>query len=106
MKRALTIAVRYCAVRRQFGPKNEPEYPSNKKTIYIVFLTLVIEYQTHQYRLLPFLAGSLSCYFFIKWLFDRCYDDFYGRKQGKEAKMSNDEIHSLSAGAKVKKLKS
>ena len=45
-KSALTIAVRYGAKRRQFGPKDRAEVP-------------VLDYLTHQRRLLPLLA---TCY--------------------------------------------
>lgn len=41
---ALTIAIRYSGVRKQFGP-GEEEIP-------------VLEYQTQQYRLLPYLAAT------------------------------------------------
>lgn len=43
---AVVIAVRYAAVRKQFGPdKNGPE-------------TAIIEYPLHQYRLFPYLAAA------------------------------------------------
>lgn len=42
---AVVIAVRYSAVRRQFGPSNSVEWP-------------IIEYQTQQCRLFPYLAAS------------------------------------------------
>ena len=45
-KSALTIAVRYGATRRQFGPKDRPEVP-------------VLDYLSHQRRLLPLVA---TCY--------------------------------------------
>jgi acyl-CoA oxidase len=45
-KSALTIAVRYGATRRQFGPKDRAEVP-------------VLDYLTHQRRLLPLVA---TCY--------------------------------------------
>ncbi|MDX1438765.1 MAG: acyl-CoA dehydrogenase, partial [Rubricoccaceae bacterium] len=45
-KSALTIAVRYGAKRRQFGPKDRPEVP-------------VLDYLSHQRRLLPRVA---TCY--------------------------------------------
>ena len=45
-KSALTIAVRYSAKRRQFGPKDRAEVP-------------VLNYLSHQRRLLPFVA---TCY--------------------------------------------
>ncbi|XP_012224250.1 peroxisomal acyl-coenzyme A oxidase 3 [Linepithema humile] len=43
MTLALTIAIRYCSVRKQFGPTEENELP-------------VIEYQSQQWRLFPHLA--------------------------------------------------
>jgi acyl-CoA oxidase len=55
---ALTIAVRYAAVRRQFGPPDRPgqELP-------------IIEYETHQWRLLPYVAASL--------IWQHFYNTFY-----------------------------
>ncbi|KAF5276539.1 hypothetical protein FQR65_LT03969 [Abscondita terminalis] len=49
---ALTIALRYAAIRRQFGPDNAKEWP-------------VLEYQSHQYRLLPYLASSYTTLLFL-----------------------------------------
>ncbi|XP_071842838.1 peroxisomal acyl-coenzyme A oxidase 3-like isoform X3 [Apostichopus japonicus] len=46
---AVSIAVRYSAVRRQFGPTKEGEIP-------------VLEYQLQQWRLLPYVAG---CYIYL-----------------------------------------
>ncbi|EFA09425.1 peroxisomal acyl-coenzyme A oxidase 3 [Tribolium castaneum] len=42
--KALTIAIRYAAVRKQFGPEGGEEVP-------------ILEYQSHQHRLLPYLAA-------------------------------------------------
>ncbi|XP_015602288.1 peroxisomal acyl-coenzyme A oxidase 3 isoform X2 [Cephus cinctus] len=42
---AIVIAIRYCAVRKQFGPSLEEEWP-------------VIEYQVQQWRLFPHLATT------------------------------------------------
>ena len=47
MKNALTIAVRYSAVRRQFGKEGEPERP-------------VLDYQIHRYRLMKHLSNWFS----------------------------------------------
>jgi acyl-CoA oxidase len=44
-RKALTIALRYAAVRRQFGRPGEPE-------------TKLIDYVIHQYRLIPLLAQA------------------------------------------------
>ncbi|KAF2895680.1 hypothetical protein ILUMI_10460 [Ignelater luminosus] len=42
---AVTIAIRYAAVRTQFGPSNNEELP-------------IIEYQLHQWRLFPYVAAA------------------------------------------------
>ncbi|MDX1532084.1 MAG: acyl-CoA dehydrogenase family protein, partial [Rhodothermales bacterium] len=49
-KSALTIAVRYGARRRQFGPKDEPEVP-------------ILDYLSHQRRLLPRVATAYGLTF-------------------------------------------
>ena len=46
-KSGLTIAVRYANRRRQFGPRDQPEVP-------------LLEYRTHQRRLLPRLAKTYA----------------------------------------------
>ncbi len=46
-KSALTIAIRYGAQRRQFGPKDRPEIP-------------ILDYLTHQRRLFPSLATAVA----------------------------------------------
>ncbi|XP_045475486.1 peroxisomal acyl-coenzyme A oxidase 3-like [Harmonia axyridis] len=54
--KAVTIAIRYAAVRKQFGPDEKEEMP-------------ILEYQTHQNRLLPHLAAvyvtRIFCDFFV-----------------------------------------
>lgn len=49
-KSALAIAVRYGARRRQFGPNNAPEVP-------------ILDYLSHQRRLLPYVATSYALNF-------------------------------------------
>eukprot|EP01102_Stenamoeba_stenopodia_P014952 TRINITY_DN5044_c0_g1_i1.p1 TRINITY_DN5044_c0_g1~~TRINITY_DN5044_c0_g1_i1.p1 ORF type:complete len:734 (+),score=191.25 TRINITY_DN5044_c0_g1_i1:67-2268(+) len=56
LKSALTIALRYSAVRRQFGPSDTEEESA------------VLEYQLQQYRLLPYLASVFAMEFFGRWL--------------------------------------
>ena len=51
-KTALTIAVRYGLRRRQFGPAGQPE-------------TALLDYRTHQRRLLPRLATTYAIHFAI-----------------------------------------
>jgi acyl-CoA oxidase len=49
-KSALTIAVRYGLRRKQFGPEGEDEVP-------------ILEYRTHQRRLMPLLAKTYALHF-------------------------------------------
>ncbi|ODM59413.1 Peroxisomal acyl-coenzyme A oxidase 3, partial [Orchesella cincta] len=56
---ALAIAIRYSAVRRQFGNAGEQELP-------------VIEYQMQQWRLFPYLAAA----YVMKFVGDQIYQNF------------------------------
>ena len=46
LRNSLTAAIRYAAVRRQFGPKGEIQ---------------LLDYPVHRYRLMPHLANSVAC---------------------------------------------
>ncbi|KAJ7403353.1 Peroxisomal acyl-coenzyme A oxidase 3 [Pitangus sulphuratus] len=101
LKLALAIAIRFSAARRQFGPTEDEEIP-------------VIEYQTQQWRLLPYLAAAYALDYFSKSLFEN-YIEFYAgvltqqRSQRQllliynffftEADLGR-EIHALSAASK------
>ena len=62
-KVALTIAVRRALERRQFGPPGEPE-------------ALLMDYRTHQRRLLPALAKTYALSFAQQRLVDELHDVF------------------------------
>lgn len=57
-KTALTVAIRYALKRRQFGDRNQPE-------------TLLLDYTTHQKRLMPLLAKSYALHFALDELTNR-----------------------------------
>ncbi|RWS04177.1 Peroxisomal acyl-coenzyme A oxidase 3-like protein [Dinothrombium tinctorium] len=91
MKKALTIAIRYSASRRQFGPVGKPEQP-------------VIEYQMQQWRLIPYLA---ACYLLDNFSlsFHRDFINFeisvlFGN-QNLELSEQGQEIHALSSAGKA-----
>ena len=73
-KIALTIAIKYALQRTQFGGK------------------LIMEYLSHQTRLLPALAGTYALHFGQKYL-----KDVIERKRPEDAKV----IHVLSSGIKA-----
>jgi acyl-CoA oxidase len=78
-KTGLTIAIRYGDQRRQFGPEGAPEVP-------------VLNYRTHQRRLLPLLSNAYALHFSLGYLTER----FLLR--------TNDdmqEIEALAAGLKA-----
>jgi len=78
-KSGLTIAIRYGAQRRQFGPDGQPE-------------TVILDYQTHQRRLMPLLANAYALDFAIKHLGER-----YAQRTEEDMR----EIEALAAGIKA-----
>ena len=78
-KSGLTIAVRYASQRRQFGPENGQEVP-------------ILNYRTHQRRLLPLLANAYAGHFALRYLTQR----FLSRR---EEDMK--EVEALAAGLKA-----
>jgi acyl-CoA oxidase len=86
---AITIAIRYAASRKQFGPDDTgAEYP-------------VLEYQSQQYRLIPHLAVVFAAKFFSNWIGHEygkmTIAGFQGEKVSVEAGM---EMHSISSAGK------
>lgn len=77
-KSGLTIAIRYGDQRRQFGPEGGAEVP-------------ILNYRTHQRRLMPLLANTYALHFALQYLTQR----FLKRT---EAEMQ--EIEALAAGLK------
>lgn len=78
-KSALTIAIRYGARRRQFGPEGEAE-------------TALLDYRTHQRRLMPRLATSYALDFALSHLAARYVGSSADDRR---------EVESLAAGLKA-----
>lgn len=78
-KSALTIAIRYGAMRRQFGPSGEAETP-------------ILNYRTHQLRLMPLLARAYALNYGVHYLQAR----FLNRSEEDER-----EVEGLAAGLKA-----
>ncbi|XP_069703137.1 peroxisomal acyl-coenzyme A oxidase 3-like isoform X2 [Periplaneta americana] len=87
---AVTIALRYSAIRKQFGPDNSEELP-------------VLEYQLQQGRLLPHLAATFALRIFTNYIY-KVHADFMQRAVmgGKNAEMTHlgMEIHVVSSAGK------
>ena len=78
-KSGLTIAMKYAYRRRQFGRDGEPEMP-------------IIQYRTHQQRLMPHLAKLYALHFAHRWLVER-----YLNRDESEMR----ELEALAAGLKA-----
>ncbi|XP_053694048.1 peroxisomal acyl-coenzyme A oxidase 3 isoform X1 [Sabethes cyaneus] len=89
LTKAISIATRYSASRKQFGPDDSSEeYP-------------VLEYQSQQYRLFPHLATAFTLKIFTLWL-SKVYGDAFIKSimQGERNELLGMEIHALSSAAK------
>jgi acyl-CoA oxidase len=78
-KSGLTIAIRYGDQRRQFGPEGGAEVP-------------ILNYRTHQRRLMPLLANAYALHFALQYLTNR----FLNRTE-----KDMQEIEALAAGLKA-----
>ncbi|GIL60959.1 hypothetical protein Vafri_15757 [Volvox africanus] len=83
LKGAVTIAVRYAALRQQFGPPDSPE-------------VAVLDYQSTQLRLMPLVATAYALHFAKGLLIEKYVD----MKRTREPKLV-EEVHALSAGLKA-----
>ncbi|XP_074641491.1 peroxisomal acyl-coenzyme A oxidase 3-like [Tubulanus polymorphus] len=90
MRMCVTIAVRYSAVRKQFGPTMKEELP-------------VLEYQLQQWRLIPYIAANFALLHFTHSFFMDFAEFTVGRMMGnsevKQAELG-EEIHAISCASK------
>ncbi|KAA0723688.1 Peroxisomal acyl-coenzyme A oxidase 3 [Triplophysa tibetana] len=91
LKLALTVAVRFSATRRQFGPKEDEEIP-------------VLEYQMQQWRLIPYLAAVYALEHFTKTFTVNFMEFQFGLmmkdKSDGQAELGR-EIHAVSCASKA-----
>ncbi len=78
-KSGLTITIRYSDQRKQFGPEGAEEVP-------------ILNYRTHQRRLMPLLANAYALHFSLQYITER----FLNRKEE-----DMQEIEALAAGLKA-----
>jgi acyl-CoA oxidase len=85
-KSALTIAVRYGLRRRQFGPEDHDDVP-------------ILDYRTHQRRLMPLLAKTYALHFAQAELSQRFHDVFKPDTEATDRQRR--ELETLAAGMKA-----
>uniref|UniRef100_A0A2M4BF32 Acyl-coenzyme A oxidase n=1 Tax=Anopheles marajoara TaxID=58244 RepID=A0A2M4BF32_9DIPT len=89
LTKAISIALRYSAARKQFGPDDgsDEEWP-------------VLEYQSQQFRLFPHLAANFVVRVFNLW-FNKAYGDMQlAMLSGENVASVGMEVHALSSAAK------
>ncbi|XP_073466878.1 peroxisomal acyl-coenzyme A oxidase 3 [Aquarana catesbeiana] len=90
LKLAVSIAIRFSATRRQFGPTEKEEIP-------------VLEYQLQQWRLIPYLAAAYALDYFSKSFFMNLIELQIGvlmkDRSPRQAELGK-EIHALSCAGK------
>ncbi|XP_030732670.1 peroxisomal acyl-coenzyme A oxidase 3 isoform X2 [Globicephala melas] len=90
LKLAVSIALRFSATRRQFGPTDEEE-------------VLVLEYPMQQWRLLPYLAAAYALDHFSKSLFldlVELQQGLLGKDRSARQAELGREIHALASAGK------
>ncbi|CAN9509757.1 unnamed protein product [Ophioblennius macclurei] len=90
LKLALTVAIRFSATRRQFGPKDTEEIP-------------VLEYQLQQWRLIPYLAAAYALENFSKSIFMNFLEFQIGLMMKDSSERQAEigrEIHAISCSGK------
>lgn len=88
LSKAVTIAIRYGAVRRQFG-SGAPGAPESK----------ILDYVTHQHSLLPLLATCYAYHFVGRWMM-QLYRAFSAELEAGDLG-SLPEVHACTAGLKA-----
>ncbi|KAM4714094.1 peroxisomal acyl-coenzyme A oxidase 3 isoform 2-T2 [Anableps anableps] len=90
LKLAVTVAVRFSATRKQFGPNHTEEIP-------------VLEYQLQQWRLIPYLAAVYALEHFTKTIFMNFVEFQFGQltrdNSDRQAEMGR-EIHAIGCSSK------
>ncbi|OAP55197.1 hypothetical protein AYL99_10897 [Fonsecaea erecta] len=92
LARAVTVAVRYLSIRRQFRDQDKPTQPLE---------TSVLDYTTVQIRILPLLATTFALHYsgaYMRQLYERTRKDDTTIDTIDHAALS--ELHSTSAGLK------
>ncbi|XP_014841566.1 PREDICTED: peroxisomal acyl-coenzyme A oxidase 3 [Poecilia mexicana] len=90
LKLAVTVAIRFSATRKQFGPSNTEEIP-------------VLEYQLQQWRLIPYVAAAYVLEHFTKTIFMNFVEFQFGQlmkdNSDRQAEMGR-EIHAIGCSGK------
>ncbi|PWN90058.1 putative acyl-CoA oxidase [Acaromyces ingoldii] len=94
LMRSATVAIRYCAIRRQFADRDHPKYEGNKP-----IETQVLDYSMVQARIFPVLAKAFAFHYTAKYMFDLYNKNIENINQGDLSLMA--ETHASTSGLKA-----
>ncbi|KAG0257963.1 hypothetical protein BG011_003630 [Mortierella polycephala] len=93
LAKAVTIATRYSAIRRQFVDKDSPKMMGKE-----VVETPVLDYSTQQYRLFPIIAAAYACFFTSKEMMRLYHLNIKNMASGDFSLLA--DVHASSSGLK------
>ncbi|KDN42878.1 putative acyl-CoA oxidase [Tilletiaria anomala UBC 951] len=94
LMRATTIAIRYCAIRRQFGDRDAPKFDEHGRPVE----TQVLDYTMVQYRLLPILAQAFAFHYTAKFMYNLYHANEDNVQSGDLSLLA--DTHASSSGLK------
>ena len=94
MAKAVTIATRYSAIRRQFVDNDAPKKLAHD----VIVETPVLDYSMQQYRLFPIIAAAYACFFTSKEMMRLYYLNMKNMATGDFSLLA--DVHASSSGLK------
>ncbi|KAL9940564.1 hypothetical protein V8E36_000052 [Tilletia maclaganii] len=91
--RAVTVAIRYCAIRRQFADRDHPLYENGKP-----LETPVLNYTSVQIRIFPLLARAFAFHYGAKYMFELYAENTAKLEKGDLSLLA--DMHATSSGLK------
>lgn len=94
LMRSVTVAVRYCAIRRQFADRDAPKFEGSKP-----IETQVLDYTMVQARVFPILAKAYAFHYTAKYMYELYNQNMEQINNGDLSLMA--ETHASSSGLKA-----
>lgn len=94
LMRAVTVAIRYCAIRRQFADRDAPKFSADGKPLE----TQVLDYTMVQIRLFPILAQAFAFHYTSQFMFDLYEQNQTNIESGDLSLLA--DTHASSSGLK------
>ncbi|KAK0524752.1 hypothetical protein OC842_005731 [Tilletia horrida] len=91
--RAVTVAIRYCSIRRQFQDRDHPLFENGKP-----LETPVLDYTSVQIRVFPLIARAFAFHYTAKYMFELYHRNQINMDKGDLSLLA--DMHATSSGLK------